>query len=184
MNKLTTFSEKLRPFAERLWNSTSTIAGVFLVCYMLLIVANVIMRRVFGAPIFGIIELVCYGSLISCCFALAQTEWKDGNVIMALLIENVSQKTQCLISVINSLVCFAGFCYVSYQCVRQVFIKRLNGGGTIDLHIPLWIIAVFLAVGFILLSLCLLMKFILRVNDYMEIRRKPSQQMIAEDAAN
>jgi TRAP-type C4-dicarboxylate transport system permease small subunit len=184
MNRLAIFSKTLTAFAERLWSVTSVIAGVFLVSYMLLIVANIIMRRAFGAPIFGIIELVCYGSLVSCCFALAQTEWKDGNVTMPLLLENISEKAKCLMMVLNNSVCLAGFCYVAYQCTRQVFIKRLNGGGTIDLHIPLWIIAVFLAMGFVLLAICLLMKLILRIEDFAEACKAQNQNRIGEDAAN
>lgn len=160
--------KKLTQLGDKLWTCTSIIGGVFLIFYMSLTIANIVMRRFLNSPIFGVTELICYGSLAACCFGLAQTEWKDGNVTMTILVEQTSEKVGHLIRAINTLISVCGFAFVTYHCVQQVFIKYESGGGTTDLHIPLYIITIFLAVGFAFLFLCLVMKFILQIALFME----------------
>jgi TRAP-type C4-dicarboxylate transport system permease small subunit len=160
--------KKLIGFGDRLWKYTSIIAGFFVIVYMLLIIVNIIMRRLFNNPIFGVTELICYGSLAACCFGLAQTEWKNGNVTVTILVERTSLKVKHTILAISALFCCCGFCYVAFHCIRQIFVKLATGGGTTDLHIPLWIITIFLAIGFLLLAICTLMKFAISVSNLVE----------------
>jgi TRAP-type C4-dicarboxylate transport system permease small subunit len=157
--------KKIRELNEKCWRFTSIIAGIIMTCYMLLVIVNIFMRRFGGRPIFGIIELICYASLASCCFALAQTEWKNGNIIMPLVLENVPRKVRMILEIIGGLVSVGGITYVTVQCFKNTLTTYNTGGGTIDLHIPLYIVILILSLGFLMLDLCIIMKLILKIGE-------------------
>lgn len=60
--------EKYEKTMNQIWGVTTHISNLFLFALMMLVVINVIARRLFNAPIFGVTELVCYGSLASAAF--------------------------------------------------------------------------------------------------------------------
>ena len=155
--------ERFKKFGEKTWHITSVIGAVFIVFYMLLTVANIIMRRAFNAPIFGVTEMICYASMVACCFGLAQTAWKDGNVSMTIIHEMLPPRARRAMYAAEGLVSTIGVGYVAYQCILQIFVKFRTGGTTTDTGIPLYILTIFLAMGFVFLCICLFMKFIIRV---------------------
>ena len=152
---------KLATGAYKVWNVTSTIAGVFLIFNMVLIIANIIMRRIMGAPIFGSTEIVSYASLITASLALAQNEWFDGNVRMTIILDLISKKTSMVIRFIDYIVCSVAFVYISYLLVGQAISKFAIADVSIDLKLPLFVFAGCLALGFIMLTVCIIFKAII-----------------------
>ena len=163
--------EKLTAISEKMWRITSIISGFILAGYMVLVVVNVLMRKLGGRPIFGIIELICYLSLVACCFALAQTEWKNGNVTMTLVRDYLKPKAQAVFAVVVYAICFVAFIYVFVQCLLNAADKYRVGGATPDLYIPLYIITYLLAAGFIMLDICIFIKLILRIGEMLKVFR-------------
>ncbi|NLO96693.1 MAG: TRAP transporter small permease [Peptococcaceae bacterium] len=155
---------KLVRITDRTWDITSKVASVFLTVIMLLIIANIVMRRFFNAPIFGSTELVRYFSLAAASFALAQNEWFEGNIKMTLFLELVSEKLRKIILFIGSIICTAAFSYISYLLVGQAIAKYVKNDVSTELNIPIFIMAGILALGFIFLTISLLLKTI--VNGY------------------
>ena len=153
--------EKYEKTMNQIWGVTTHISNLFLFALMMLVVINVIARRLFNAPIFGVTELVCYGSLASAAFGLAQTEWMDGNVRMTLVLERTSVKFGCILNLIINIVGLMGFSYVSYFLVMQAFTKFANGQLSSEIRFPMYIVTGILAVGFILLTLAILAKLVL-----------------------
>lgn len=149
---------KLATGAYKVWNATSTIAGVFLIFNMVVIIANIIMRRIMGAPIFGSTEIVSYASLITASLALAQNEWFDGNIRMTIVLDLISRKTSKIIQFVDYIICTIAFVYISYLLVGQAISKFAIADVSIDLKLPLFIFAGCLAFGFILLTVCILIK--------------------------
>lgn len=161
--------EKYEKTVNRIWTVTTHISNVFLFAIMMLVVVNVVARRVFNSPIFGVTELVCYGSLASAAFGLAQTEWMDGNVRMTLVLERTSVKFGCFLNLIVNIVGLFGFSYVSYYLVMQAMTKLSNGQLSSEIRFPMYIVTGILAFGFILLTLAILSKLILYI---MRIKNK------------
>jgi C4-dicarboxylate transporter DctQ subunit len=164
-------------FANRInkvWEISTKISIAFLFILMILVVVNVVARRLFNAPIFGVTELVSYGSLAAASFGLAQTEWMDGNVRMTLILERVSAKTGCIINLIINIIGLFGFSYVSYFMVLQALEKLANGQLSSEIRFPMYIVTGILAIGFILLTIAILTKVILYV-----LRIKNKQYSIA-----
>lgn len=155
--------EKYEKTVSKIWAVMTQISNFFLFVLMMLVVINVVMRRVFNAPIFGVTELVCYGSLAAAAFGLAQTEWMDGNVRMTLVLERTSVKFGCVLNLVVNIVGLIGFSYVSWYLVQQVITDFTSGQLSSELRFPMYIVTCVLAIGFILLTIAILTKLILYV---------------------
>ena len=169
---------------NKIWGVTTQISNLFLFVIMMLVVVNVIARRVFNSPVFGVTELVCYGSLASAAFGLAQTEWLDGNVRMTLILERTSVKFGCFLNLIVNIIGLLGFAYVSYFLVLQAFTKLSNGQLSSEIRFPMYIVTGILAVGFILLTLAILSKlvlYILRIKNKQYSIETPGSEPKAEE---
>ncbi|MDR3295784.1 MAG: TRAP transporter small permease [Clostridiales Family XIII bacterium] len=154
---------KLKAIFETIWSWTSTISGILLLFNIAVIIANILLRRFAGAPIFGSTEIVRYCSLASAAFALAQNEWYDGNVKMTLLLEKIGEKAAALIRTFVDLLCFVGFVYVLTGLCKQ-FVMRLGDGAiSQDLGIPIWLVAFILLAGFFLLTVCFFCKSAIQI---------------------
>ena len=149
---------KLATGAYRIWNITSTVAGVFLIFNMVIIIANIVMRRVLGAPIFGSTEIVSYASLITASLALAQNEWFDGNIRMTIILDMISKRTSRIIQFVDYIICSIAFIFISYLLVGQALDKYAVADVSVELKLPLFVFAGCLAVGFILLTVCIILK--------------------------
>lgn len=157
--------KKLAKVANKTWTVAALVAGVSLTFIMLLIVVNIIARRFFGKPVFGSTEIVRYSSLIGGALALAMNEWFDGNIQMTFLLENIKPKTRLIIELVDYIVCSAAFIYICYLLCTQTVNKYIKMDATTDLHLPIYIFAGILAFGFILLTICLIIKAILKVHE-------------------
>jgi TRAP-type C4-dicarboxylate transport system permease small subunit len=137
------------------------ISCFLLVFNMLLIVANIILRRFFNSPIFGSTELVRYLSLCAASFALSDNEWVDGNVNMTLLLEMMSNKTRDIMVFLGNVFCAVSFVLISYLLIIQAISKYTKGDITTELGIPIWIPASILAFGFVVLTLMIAIKSVI-----------------------
>lgn len=145
------------------WRGTSHIASVCLLANVLMIIANILMRRFFGAPIWGSTEFVKYISLITASFALAQNEWFDGNIKMTLLPENLPEKARQVLMVFVNIFCAAAFALISRLLVVQAIAKFTKWDISPELQLPIFIFASVLAAGFILLTVSIALKAVLSV---------------------
>lgn len=144
--------------AYKVWKATGLFAGIFLTANMLIIIANIIMRRFFNSPIYGSTEIVSYLSLITASFALAQNEWFDGNIRMSLVIEILPHKLSQWLIFIDYIICSVAFVYVSYLLGDQAVRKYATGDISTDLGVPLYIFSSVLALGFAILTVCIIIK--------------------------
>ena len=176
--------QKYEKTMNRIWGVTTNISNIFLFLLLMLVVVNIIARRFFNAPIFGVTELVCYGSLAAASFGLAQNEWMDGNVRMTLILERTSAKFGCFLNLIVNIVALLGFTFVSYHLVMQVGTKLSNGQLSSELNFPMYIVTRVLAIGFILLTLAILAKlilYILRIKNKLYTIEPPCSDPKAEE---
>ena len=155
--------DKYEKTVSKIWEITTMISNVFLFVIMMLVVVNVVSRRVFNAPIFGVTEIVCYGSLAAAAFGLSQTEWMDGNVRMTLILERTNAKFGTYLNIILNIIAFAGFSYVSYFLITQAITKFNNGQLSSEIRFPIYIVTGILAIGFVMLTFAILAKLILYI---------------------
>lgn len=144
--------------AYKVWKATALFASIFIVANMCIIIFNIVTRRFFNSPIYGSTEIVSYLSLITASFALAQNEWFDGNIRMSLVLEILPHKFSRYLIFVDYIVCSAAFVYITYLIGNQAVNKYVTGDISTDLGVPLYIFSAILALGFCILTVCIIIK--------------------------
>jgi TRAP-type C4-dicarboxylate transport system permease small subunit len=164
--------------AKRLCDKVSKIlalaGGVGLTLMMLLVVTNILTRKLFNSPIYGATELVRYLSLFVGSVGLFRLEWGGGNIRMTLLLDSVKKRTGCLIEFIaNTLGCI-GFGFVTCYMFRQTAVKFSDGSITEALQLPMWVPYGVLSIGFAILTVCIGIKAALWITSFFKRPLDPS----------
>jgi len=76
------------------------VTGVSLVIMMAAVVANVIGRIFFAAPVFGTVEIVSLGGVFLISFAIGYTEQKRRHIVIEILVRKLPQWLQSLFAVV------------------------------------------------------------------------------------
>ncbi|MDR1028832.1 MAG: TRAP transporter small permease [Clostridiales Family XIII bacterium] len=126
-----------------------------------LIIVNIITRRFFNFPILGTTEMVRYLMLGCASFAIIENEWVDGNVSMLVFLEKLKEKTFKIVLGVVYAVTTIGTAIIAYLLIIQAALRFEDGQSSNELHFPLWIPATFIAIGFCVLVITLLLKTIL-----------------------
>lgn len=168
--------EKFLDMTNKLWWIWARVSCVFMGAVIILIVVNVVLRRVFNAPIFGSTELICYGVLLTSSFALAQCEWVDGNIRIGLVIDMLPTDAlrNGFMFVIN-LACTIGLAVCCYLLIDQTMLKFVHGDQSLSLRFPIWFFYLVLSIGFALLTLTFVTKEILTV--YCIVKKQPGYNL-------
>ena len=112
---------------KKIFSKTDLLAGICFFAVMILILANIIMRKVFGLPITGTFELVGLLTATGLGLALANCELNDGNIAMSIVTDRLPRNVQLFINAIVHLVSLGFFTMV----VWRVFVygsSALNRG--------------------------------------------------------
>ena len=153
---------KLASVSNKVFHAITWVGGIVLTINVLLVVANILLRRLFGNPIFGATEYVQYISLIAGALALCQNEWYGGNVTMTLVLEHLSNKVECVVRFICDIISAIGFTYVSYLMITDTYGKFIQNDVTNTLGMPRWIFVAILAFGVVMLTLAIYVKTIIQ----------------------
>lgn len=130
--------KKIRKFLDKLAEVISYISYAGIIITTLLIVVNVILRRLFNTPIMGVYELVERGMfcLVFASFAYGQS--KKRHVHITILIELFPQKLKflsyALTSFLSSIIAFV----LTYASFIQIGYSIKAGTMTSSLFIPLY----------------------------------------------
>jgi TRAP-type C4-dicarboxylate transport system permease small subunit len=133
----------------------------FIFADIVVIVVNIIARRFFSSPIFGVTEIITYMMLCGAAFAIIENEWVDGNVNMMVLLDRMSKKARIMALFIINAATSAGSIIVAYLLIGSFVGKFVGKNMTTELHIPLAIPAAFLAIGFTCLAVVYALKTII-----------------------
>lgn len=129
--------------------------GVFLLAMIGLTCANIFFRIVWF-PIRGTFEFMGYFGAVVAAFALAYTEMNHGHIAVDVLVNRFSQKTQRILQVVNSLVCFLFFAVATWHIIKKATVLRETGEVTETLQIIYYPFTYAVALGFGILCLVLL----------------------------
>lgn len=94
------------------------VAGIVLICIMLLTVADVIMRAL-RMPIIGTYELVAISAAMIVGFALPQTSWEQGHVNVDILVKGRSPAVKKCLFVYTRMLGIALFALLCFDLYRK-----------------------------------------------------------------
>ena len=150
---------------SKIVNILSVLPKIMVAVDMLVVVANVIMRRFFNMPIHGATEVICYLGLATASLALFFTEWTEGNVKMTFLNEHLSERAGDILDMIINIACVPVMAYATYLIAQMAVSKFNKGDRSVELGFPMWIVALVLTIGFALITIVILCKAIVRIYD-------------------
>jgi TRAP-type C4-dicarboxylate transport system permease small subunit len=155
---------------QKFYKGLQYVSCFMLVALMALLIANILCRAVFRAPIFGTFEGVSYMSMFVVIFALSFNENQDGNVTVTLVLEYLRPKARNILEIIGALFSLALSVFITFDSFLLIQSKYAKGDLTNNLLIPQWIFVVALTVGFFLLSVCLFLKIATKVFNHRHIQ--------------
>ena len=149
---------------ENTVNQISRIAGIIaIVCLTIMIVLsalNVLLRFVFNYPIRGCEELITYLMIVAGFFGLAWCAVKESHVSVDMIIKHFSPRSQAIIDSITFLLALTVVPIVAWQGFAQAGYAWIHKTASSFLGIPDYPFLIVLGLGFVMLFLVLILKFI------------------------
>lgn len=147
---------------RKLCSVLNGIAGVILALLVVLLVFN-IFGRLLKHPILGTYEAVQYGFALIVCLAIAFTALEGKHIDIDLIFQNYPPKVKLVLEIMGELLAVGLLTIVTWRlCVDGVEAYEL-GEVSSTLGIPVFLFQFALAIGFALLGLVILLKFLQRI---------------------
>lgn len=149
------FLHKFDSFIGQLSARLSQIAQVGLFLVMLLIVSNIILRRV-ALPIPGTIELVeILGAIILGC-SIAYCLYKRGHIFVNVLVRKLPIRGQAFVDIFTHIAMLATTSLLAWNTFLYAERMYNRGLATGHLGIPIWPINTLVGLGFAIMALVIL----------------------------
>jgi TRAP-type C4-dicarboxylate transport system permease small subunit len=84
---------------KKIFSITDILAGICFFFFFFLVLANIIMRYVFGQPITGTLDYVCLLSVTGIGLALANCAMNDGNIAMSIVTDYLPSKIKQILEI-------------------------------------------------------------------------------------
>ncbi len=134
--------------------------GWILIGVMILIVSNVLLRALWGAPIRGTYEFVGLFTSLAIAFSIAYCAVKDGHIAVTFFVDKLSNKAKKNIQVFLNIITILFIGYISLQLFQYAGDLARRGDTTETTAIPLAPFLYFISLGFIILFFVLVVKVI------------------------
>lgn len=151
------------PIASKFSQYLDYMARFIIVAIMLLIVINVLLRKLFGCPISGTYELTGLLTSAAISLALANCAAKGGHIAVSLITDMLSKKIKFVIELIMNTIVLSFLAWIFWIMVsygKRIFISGRVGMST---EIPLYYFVFIIAIGFICYSFIVLENLIYHI---------------------
>ena len=166
--KKTGMIDSINGILKKIFNITDIMAGVCFFAIMVLVLANIIMRNVFGRAITGTLDYVCLLSVTGIGLALANCAMNDGNIAMTIITDRLPRKIQQFLDTAVYIISLGFWALIGWRmCVYGITSKSLERISPTAMA-PLYPFIFILAFGFFCLCLVLVLKLIGSVADIVQ----------------
>ncbi|HHU82235.1 MAG TPA: TRAP transporter small permease [Firmicutes bacterium] len=144
------------------------IAGFCLAGVMIMVVVNIILRRLFNSPLLGVYEYVGFLTAVVIGFSLAYCAVKEGHITVDLFFARLPRKARAVLEIGNGFVIFIFLSLVAWYLLKYATGIQTNGQVSQTCEIPFHFFIYLVAGGFFVLSLTALgrgLKFLQGVNE-------------------
>jgi len=136
------------------------IAAVCLMGMALTTGADVFMRGVFNAPIFGCEEIVGILGIIVVGFALPYTHYQKSHIGVEILVRRLSARTRKAVKLVTTSATLFLIAIITWRMFLYAESQAASGEVSMNLELPEYMVIYVLAFGFLIYSLCLLVDVI------------------------
>jgi TRAP-type C4-dicarboxylate transport system permease small subunit len=149
--------DSIRDKTKKLFIFTDLLAGVCYFSIMIIVLANIVMRNVFGRPIAGTLDYVCLLAVTGTGLALANCALNDGNIAMSIITDFLSRKKQEIVNIIVHLISLGFWSMVVWRIViygsASHGLARVSSTALVPLYPFIFLL------GFSVLCLCMVLLF-------------------------
>jgi len=165
---------------KKIFSVTDLLAGTCFFSVMILILANILMRNIFGHPITGTVEIVGLLIATGLGLALANCALNDGNIAMSIVTDRFSQGKQKVFDIIVYLVSLVFWAVVVWQIFVLANTSLANGRLSSTASIPIYPFVFILGFNVLCLCVVLFFKLVSLVSDIVSNFRNPTQKEMEE----
>ncbi|MBM4276804.1 MAG: TRAP transporter small permease [Deltaproteobacteria bacterium] len=135
------------------------IAQVAVMAMLLLVVGNIILRKVWK-PIHGTYDYVCFLGAIMVSLAIAYCAVRKGHIEVELLMVRFSDRVQGIVGIFTNILSLAIFSLITWQCMVLAGEMRRAGEVSMTALIPFYPYIYVVSFGCILLCMVILFDLI------------------------
>lgn len=152
--------KKFENLIFKLSKYSNIIAAGAIVITMLLIVANIILRRVFKLPIEGTYDYVGYLTAIAIALSLAYCGVVKGHIAIGFFTEKISEKKQKILGIIVKSISMLFLLFSSWHVIQYGNRTMASGQVSTTTQMPVYPFIYIIAIGLVLLSLVIFVHLI------------------------
>jgi TRAP-type C4-dicarboxylate transport system permease small subunit len=149
---------RFQRFVKKATGYLNEIAGWAVAAAMLIIVINVVARKVFKSPIMGAFEYASFFITIAISFGLAYCAVTNGHIIITIFAEKLNERTQKVLGVITDTIALAVLVLCTARIVMHAGNLIRKGEVSATTQTPFYIFVYLMAVGFGMLCLVQVVK--------------------------
>ncbi len=159
---------------DRITKFLTAISGVIFAIVVLIVVGNVIGRKVLNIPIKGATELVQYGIMLAVGLVMARTGFEGRHIWVSLLVNKFGYVGSRIFIAFGCLCGTAIFAILGYLFLTEMpTYFGVAGRVTEAVHIPYYVIYGIMGVGFVIATLEYLYEFVINTG---RIFRRPEAE--------
>lgn len=145
---------------------TEWLLGLSIILMAVILIANVIARKVFANSIPAADELGVTLIILATFCGIGYAAKKGRHIRMSAIFDAVPHKIQKILIILISIVTCATYCYVCYIAFQYIEYTRMLGRVTSALEIPAWIRVVVVPIGFGLGAIQYFLNIIINIKEY------------------
>lgn len=150
--------KKIESIIKKTAEIFSLVAGASIVIAMVMVVVNVIMRRVFKNPILGVDEFTGFLAVIIISFGLAFVLFVNAHIAVDFIVEKFKPRAQGIIDTVTGLIVLGFTSVFTWNAFRYATNSMNNNQVSSTTQTPLYIFIYAMAVCFLLFCLVYIIK--------------------------
>lgn len=162
--------KQLSGLVKKVSSIMDKLAGVFIALVMVLIVTNIILRKLFNSPILGTYEIVGFLTALGVGFALAHCAFQNAHIAIDFIMERLPSRIQALTAVLVNAASVVFWTATVFFLGEYAQAMKIKGLVSPSAEIPVYPFIYLVAVGLAGLCLVLFFKFLVSFKEVWQRR--------------
>lgn len=151
---------KFNEIVKKTSKGLENIAAVILFLTAILIIVNVVSRRVINTPVHGVMDFILFGTSMLIGLSLAYCAVRDGHIYISILTDRFPKRVQKIVDVIIGTISAVFLFIVTWQLFLYANTLRLAGEVSLTIRFPHYPFVFIQAIGFAMLTLVVVGKIL------------------------
>ena len=141
--------KKLRSIIDKISSGLCAISKVVMLAIVVVVLANIIGRKLFNTPVPGTVELVSYGMLVVMALSMARTTFTGGHITVSIVTAKFPKAVQAVVGFLTLLFSVFIVGAATFICLRYIPSSMQSGQITDHYKIPFYVIYSIMSFGLV-----------------------------------